>query len=216
MTNKSEDNKLLTEQLIKQLKNLKINLASEICEKLIEYILLLDKWNKVYNLTAIRDLNKMISHHLIDSLAIKEYMNGKNILDVGTGAGLPGIPLALAMPELNFTLLDSNGKKIRFLNNVKMLLKLDNVTIVQSRIEDLEVNKCFDTIITRATFSINAIIEKTHDLLCENGNWLLMKGKYPEAEIAEFHQFHPELNYIITKLNIAALAAERHLILIHT
>lgn len=218
MTHNSGAKKNLTAALINQIKHFDLDLEHEIFDNLIDYILLLNKWNKTYNLTAIREPEKMLTHHLLDSLSVTKYIKGKHVLDVGTGAGLPGIPLALVLPQFKFTLLDSVGKKIHFLNNVLMHLKIENVKIVQARIENFQDSKCFDTIITRATFSLTDIIEKTRHLLCENGQWLLMKGKYPQTEIDDFYKLHPEaketFKIIVHKLEVPDLNAERHLVCI--
>lgn len=152
-------------------------------EPFITYLTLLNKWNKAYNLTAIRSLEGMVTHHVLDSLAILPWIKGPQLLDVGTGAGLPGIPLALAVPSLNVVLLDSNGKKIRFLREVKRTLELTNVEIVQTRAEAYHPPSGFDTVTSRAFSTLESFVHWTRHLLSEKGIWLAMKGRYPDTEL---------------------------------
>lgn len=162
-------------------------------DPLMDYLTLLQKWNKAYNLTAIREPRDMVTHHLLDSLAIVPWINGARLLDVGTGAGLPGIPLAIALPDLHVTLLDSNGKKMRFLREVKRVLKLDNIEIVQSRVEAYHPSSGFDTVTSRAFSAMDTFIQCTHHLLSKQGIWLAMKGRYPEAELETLqHRYRVE------------------------
>jgi 16S rRNA (guanine527-N7)-methyltransferase len=128
---------------------------------LLDYLRLLQKWNSAYNLTAIREPEKMLHLHLLDSLSIIPFVKGGNVLDVGTGPGLPGIPLAIVYPERNFTLMDSNGKKTRFLFQVKNELGLGNVKEIQSRVEAYQPTKQFDAITSRAFTSLSDMGEKT-------------------------------------------------------
>ena len=161
---------------------------------LLQYLLLLDKWNAAYNLTAVRDLNSMVGKHILDSLAILPWIKGNRILDVGTGAGLPGIPLAIAKPEIHFVLLDSNGKKTRFLNEVKRQLNLKNLEIVQFRVENYHQPQGFDTVISRAFSSLEQMIHWTQHLIAKEGIWLAMKGRYPETELEGIsHPYRVEL-----------------------
>jgi 16S rRNA (guanine527-N7)-methyltransferase len=152
-------------------------------EMLLHYLLLLDKWNQAYNLTAIRDIQSMVARHILDSLAILPWIKGLRLLDVGTGPGLPGIPLALARPELQVVLLDSNGKKIRFLQEVKRTLNIDNIEIIQTRVENYHPPLGFDTVTTRAFSNLEQMIAWTKHLMAPNGIWLAMKGKYPKEEL---------------------------------
>lgn len=155
---------------------------------LSDYLFLLNKWNIAYNLTAIRDPEVMVGKHILDSLAILPWLNGNYIIDVGTGPGLPGIPLALAKPDCNFVLLDSNGKKTRFLNEVKRQLNLKNVEIVQLRVENYHPTQGFDTVLSRAFSSLEQMIQWTQHLIADEGIWLAMKGRYPDAELNEIKQ----------------------------
>lgn len=194
--------------------------TSNVIAKLLDYIALLTKWNKTYNLTAISDPQKIISHHILDSLAILPYIKGPNILDVGSGAGLPGIPLALLLPQYNFVLLDSNGKKTRFMSHVVMTLVLSNVKVVQARIEKFNFTPCFDTIVTRAFAALKDIVIESQHLCCEHGQLLAMKGKYPHEELAELKALQQKtaclqsLSISVQPIQVPQLDAERHLVCI--
>ncbi len=150
---------------------------------LLHYLSLLHKWNQAYNLTAVRDMDSMVTRHLLDSLAILPWVKGTRVLDVGTGPGLPGVPLALANPALQVVLLDSNGKKIRFLQEVKRALRLDNVEIVQTRVEAWQPSLCFDTVTSRAFSDLQFMLNCTQHLIATDGIWLAMKGRYPDQEL---------------------------------
>jgi len=180
-----------------------------VCDPLLQYLLLLNKWNVAYNLTAIRDLESMVSKHLLDSLAILPWLNGVRILDVGTGAGLPGIPLAIANPEIHFVLLDSNGKKTRFLQEAKRQLDLKNLEIVQFRVENYHPAQGFDTVISRAFSSLEQMIHWTEHLLAKDGNWLAMKGRYPDTELDIIQQ-----KYRVERYTVAGVDGERCCVLI--
>ncbi len=151
----------------------------------LDFVDLLAKWNKTYNLTAVRDPLAMVSLHVLDSLAVAAYLRPSHILDIGTGAGLPGIPLAIYCPHLQFTLLDSNGKKTRFVQQAIMQLNLPNVRVLQSRVESFKPEHRFDTVICRAFASMPAIIESSRPLLSEGGCLLAMKGQRPDHELQE-------------------------------
>lgn len=157
--------------------------CAALAEKLNAYLLLLHKWNQTYNLTAVRDLELMIGRHLLDSLAVLPWVQGPRILDVGTGPGLPGIPLALANASWDVVLLDSNGKKTRFLQEVKRQLSIDNIEIQHLRVEDYQPDKAFDTVVTRAFSSIPAMLKCTKHVLQPQGKWLAMKGLSPNEEL---------------------------------
>lgn len=192
-----------------KLKSAPVELNANAIEKLVAYLQLLHKWNQTYNLTSIDTHAEMVTHHLLDSLSIAPFIQGENILDVGTGAGLPGIPLAIAQPDFKFYLLDSNGKKIRFLAHVLHQIKLDNVELIQARVEEYQTYHCFNSIVARAFSSLADFVEQSKHLLCENGVWLAMKGIMPQDEIDEINK-----NYLVTttQLHIEGLDAERHLI----
>lgn len=155
---------------------LKLTLSNLQKKQFIDYLQLLLKWNQTYNLVASHDANQILISHVFDSLSIAAYLEGKNILDVGSGAGFPGIPLAIIFPEKKFTLLDSIGKKIQFLTQVKIKLALQNVRVIQHRVEEYKSQACYDNIISRAVTSIPKLIDLTQHLLCHQGKYLMMKG----------------------------------------
>jgi 16S rRNA (guanine527-N7)-methyltransferase len=157
---------------------------NEQLEQLKHYVSLLHRWNKTYNLTAIRDPKKMIPLHVFDSLAVAPYIQGNHCLDVGSGGGLPGIPLAIIQPQRTFTLLDTNGKKTRFMQQACIELGLKNINVVQIRVEKWQTNRKFDTIISRAFASIIDFIEKSSLHLSEKGQLLAMKGQFPQHELS--------------------------------
>jgi 16S rRNA (guanine527-N7)-methyltransferase len=152
--------------------------------KLLAYLALLDKWNRVYNLTAVRDPERMVSHHLLDSLATVPFFQGESVLDVGSGGGLPGIPLAIARPAMRVTLIDSIAKKTAFLLQVKAELGLSNLDVVTGRVEDYRPVARFDVITSRAFSDLKEFVALTRHLLKPTGHWLAMKGLYPNEEIA--------------------------------
>lgn len=156
--------------------------------RLLAFIALIEKWNKAYNLTAIRNRAEMVNLHLLDSVAILPHLEGKRIIDVGTGAGLPSIPLSIFCPDIEFQLLDSNAKKTRFVQQAILELKLSNVKVMHSRVEDFEPQQLFDTVLTRAFASLPEIVNLTAHLVCENGTLLCMKGQTPEDELAQITQ----------------------------
>jgi len=151
---------------------------------LLAYVALLAKWNRVYNLTAVREPRQMVVRHILDSLAVLPYLHGRRVLDVGTGGGLPGIPLALLSPEREFVLLDSNGKKTRFVQQAVLELGLDNVGVVHARVEAWRPAQAFDTVISRAFASIGDMLNKAGTYCVEDGRLLAMKGALPEYELA--------------------------------
>jgi 16S rRNA (guanine527-N7)-methyltransferase len=179
--------------------------------RLLDYLRLLEKWNRAYNLTAVRDPQEMVGRHLLDSLAVAPYVKGPRVLDVGTGAGLPGIPLALALPAARFTLLDSNAKKTRFVTQAAHALGLTNVAVVQARAEQFQPPERFDTVIARAFASIPDMLAATRHLCASGGRWLAMKGVFPQAELAGIPaDYAAEAK----SLKIPGLAAARHIVII--
>lgn len=158
------------------LSQLNLMISAEKQSQLIAYLHLLQKWNKTYNLTAITDFEKMISYHLLDSLSVSPYVTGDNIVDVGSGAGLPGIPLAIYFPEKKFTLIDSVGKKTRFITHTLRELGLTNVQVIHGRAEEYQTKHCFDTMIARAVTSVDELIKIARHLLNKNGILLMMKS----------------------------------------
>ncbi len=160
-----------------------LELSADTQAKLLAYVALLHKWNKVYNLTAIRDSQQMVSHHLLDSLAVLPYLTGGRWLDVGCGAGLPGIVLAVAQPDWQITLLDSNSKKTSFVQQAIIELGLTNATVHCARVEEWQPIKKFDGIISRAFTQLGDFLRITRHLMAPGGYWAAMKGA-PEHELA--------------------------------
>ena len=174
----------LRAQLEKGLEELGLECSAHQVEQLLDYVSLLVTWNSAYNLTAIREPERMIALHILDSLAILPYVTGDNLIDVGTGPGLPGIPLAIMCPEKTFKLLDSNGKKTRFLFHARCQLKLQNLTEVQSRVEQFIPENTYDTVLSRAFTSVAEMVDKCKHLLNADGRFLAMKGKFPQSELS--------------------------------
>lgn len=188
---------------------LSLAISEDKARQLISFIELIEKWNKAYNLTAIKNKPEMVDLHLLDSLTVLPYLHGQRIIDIGTGAGLPGIPLAICRPDLSFSLLDSNAKKTRFVQQAVLELKLTNVEVRQSRVEDFHPDKLFDTVITRAFAELAVIVELTRHLLAKDGIILAMKGQLSETEIAKI-----KVPASVIPLQIPDVAAERNLIMI--
>ena len=161
---------------------MRLDVPADAQAKLLAYLDLLVKWNRAYNLTAVRDPVEMVSRHLFDSLAALPFVRGKNLADLGSGAGLPGIPLAIARPGLAVTLIESNGKKARFLREAVRSLPLANVRIEQARVQD--ATGTFDTIVARAFASLADMLAWGGHLLAPEGRWLALKGHADPAEIA--------------------------------
>lgn len=179
--------------------------------KLVRYVELLHKWNKVYNLTAIRDPQEMVSHHLLDSLAVLPYLWPKNWLDVGCGAGLPGLVLAIMRPEWRFTMLDSNSKKTGFVQQAIIELQLSNVSVHCARVEEFVAQEAFDGITSRAFTELGDFIQMTQHLLAADGRWAAMKG-IAEKEL----QTVPEgyLVNSVTSLHVPKIQAARSLVVV--
>ena len=189
-----------------------ISLTDHQKNQLIAYVDMLHKWNKAYNLTSVRDPNDMLVRHILDSIVVAPHLQGERFIDVGTGPGLPGIPLSIVRPEAHFTLLDSLGKRIRFLRQVQHELKLENITPVQSRVEDFPSEPPFDGVISRAFASLNDMVTWCHHLPGQNGRFYALKGLLPEDEIASLPaEFSVES---VEKLRVPQLDGERHLVVI--
>jgi 16S rRNA (guanine527-N7)-methyltransferase len=182
------------------------------CGRLDAYLDLLEKWNRVYNLTAIRDRAQMLTHHLLDSLAVVPHMRGPRVLDVGSGGGLPGIPIAIARPELSVTLLDSNHKKTAFLNQAVAELGLANVSVVAARAESWETAQRFDTIVSRAFADLGEFVSVAGRLLAADGVFAAMKGVHPFEEIERLPAGVAVRE--VLRLQVPGLDAERHLVMI--
>lgn len=192
------------------LADLQLTLTVEQQQRLLAFIALLEKWNRSFNLTAVEGTAAMVTHHLLDSLSILPFIRGEQVLDVGSGAGLPGLPLAVARPDWGFVLLDSNGKKTRFMQQAVLELKLPNVSVVKSRIEEYRPERAFDTVISRAFSGLAEFVHTCRKACGPQTRLHAMKGLYPHAELEELAltRYHAE----IVKLNVPGLAAERHLV----
>lgn len=202
----------LQAQLAAGIAALGLALPADAEAKLLAYLALLDKWNRVYNLTAVRDTERMVSHHLLDSLAAVPFFQGARVLDVGSGGGLPGIPLAIARPDLQVTLIDSIAKKTAFLLQAKMELGLDNLSVVTNRVEDYRPETGFDLITSRAFSDLREFVALTRHLLKPAGRWLAMKGLYPHEELALLPAgVKVSADYVLT---VPGLDATRHLIVL--
>lgn len=205
------------QQLMAGIAALDLALPASAEAKLLAYLALLDKWNRVYNLTAVREVERMVGHHLLDSLAAVPFFQGGGsdlirVLDVGSGGGLPGIPLAIARPELQVTLVDSIAKKTAFLQQAKAELGLVNLNVVTGRVEDYRPETGFDVITSRAFSDLKEFVTLTRHLLRPAGRWLAMKGLMPHEEIASLPDWvKVSANY---SLVVPGLEASRHLIIL--
>lgn len=199
------------DKFVTGLNELNLSLDDHAREKLLRFLTILKKWNRQFNLTAITDPTKMISHHLLDSLSIAPYIQGDNILDFGSGAGFPGVPLAVYYPSKQWCLLDGNGKKTRFLTQIKAELDLFNVEVVEARIENWDSSRKFNQIVCRAVGPIKEILSKTHHLLQPNGQWLLMKGEHEHENMETL-----PCPFIIHKLHVPGVLSPRYLIVVST
>jgi 16S rRNA (guanine527-N7)-methyltransferase len=190
-----------------------LKVSEQQVQLLIQYVELLHKWNKAYNLTSVRDPQQMLVKHIMDSLMVGEVLQGENFIDVGTGPGLPGIPLAILYPERNFVLLDSLGKRITFLRQVVFQLKLTNVQPVKARVEEYIVESPFDGVLSRAFSSLNDMVSWcSHLVTAERGKFFALKGQYPTSELEQL----PENIKLVSshKITVPELIGERHIIVL--
>ena len=182
---------------------MQISLSDKQISRLLNYLSLILKWNRTYNLSAIRNPIESVKKHLLDSLSIIPYLKSGRLLDVGSGAGLPGIVISIMLPEIEVSVLDSVGKKCRFMQVVKTELELKNLTIINSRVESFEKNKYYNQITSRAFAGVNKTIRLTEHLLADNGIYLLMKGDYIKEKEIE------KLNVTIHPLSVPFIAEKR-------
>ncbi|WP_413453576.1 16S rRNA (guanine(527)-N(7))-methyltransferase RsmG [Erwinia persicina] len=194
------------------LKSAQISLSDQQKEQLVGYVSMLHKWNKAYNLTSVRDPEQMLIRHILDSIVVEPHLSGDRFIDVGTGPGLPGIPLAIVRPQAHFTLLDSLGKRVRFLKQVQHELKLSNIEPVQSRVEDFPAEPPFDGVISRAFASLTDMVNWCHHLPGSQGRFYALKGVMPAEEIAALPDGYRVEN--VTHLRVPQLEGERHLVVI--
>ncbi|MEW6989591.1 16S rRNA (guanine(527)-N(7))-methyltransferase RsmG [Colwelliaceae bacterium 6441] len=200
----------LTSELVSLIEKSNIVLNEKQISQLIQYVELLDKWNKAYNLTSVRDPSEMLIKHIMDSLSVGKVLNGNTFIDVGTGPGLPGIPLAILYPERQFVLLDSLGKRITFLRQVVFQLKLANVTPLLSRVEKYQPEIPFDGVLSRAFASLEDMITWCKHLIDENGRFYALKGQFPKDELNQLPN-----DVLLVKsheITVPNLIGERHVI----
>lgn len=186
-----------------------IDLTEKQKQQLVDYVGLLAKWNKAYNLTSVRDPQQMLIRHIMDSIVVNGQLNGTKFIDVGTGPGLPGVPLAIVRPDSHFVLLDSLGKRIRFLKQVQHELGLMNIEPVQSRVEEYPIENGFDGVISRAFASLNDMLSWCHHLPSSDGRFYALKGVIRDDEMALPEGFVIES---ITELEVPELDEQRHLV----
>ncbi|MDP5190034.1 16S rRNA (guanine(527)-N(7))-methyltransferase RsmG [Rheinheimera baltica] len=189
-----------------------LSLSEHQLQQCIDYVQLLDKWNSAYNLTSVRDPQEMLIKHVMDSLVVAPHLVGERFIDVGTGPGLPGVLLAIYYPDKDFTLLDSLGKRIRFLNQVKLQLKLSNIHPLQSRVEDHHPEQGYDGVISRAFASMNDMLSWCKHLPQVNGRFFAMKAAAVQEEIAALPDFVKVAS--VQPLAVPQLQAQRHLVIL--
>lgn len=202
----------LERKLLQGLRGLNLDLDAVVRTKLLRFLELLERWNRVYNLTAVRDVEQMLPRHVLDSLSVMPYVRGPRVLDIGTGAGLPGIPLALALPECQFALIDRNGKKLRFVRQAVHELGLHNVEPVHGTVEAYRPQQRFHTLVARALASIPDMLTGCRHLCAADGVVLAMKGLYPAAELAALDGGF-EVREVV-RLTVPGLEAARHLVIL--
>lgn len=193
-------------------RQLDIELTDDQTQQLLAYLALLNKWNRAYNLTAVRDPAEMVSRHLLDSLSILSFVESGRWLDVGSGGGMPGLILAIMRPDAHFTLLDSNGKKTRFLTQAKVELRLANVDVVNQRVEAFNVDQAFDGIVSRAFSSMADFTNLTRHLSDHQTRWLAMKGLYPDEELTALPDDFKVLRS--EQLTVPGCQGSRHLLIL--
>ena len=184
--------------------------SNEAVDKCCKHLFLLKRWSQVFNLSGIKDLNDMVVKHVLDSVSIVPFLKGEKIIDVGSGAGFPGIPIAILLPNISFSLLDSNGKKIRFLTEIKSQLNLENVTIVNGRVEEHAPSSPYDMVVCRAFSSLEKIVLNCSRLLVPDGSVLAMKAAISEEELNAAREV--SLGLKIHKVEIPNLKLPRHLV----
>ena len=205
----------MTEAIRKALESLDQPLADGVAEKFGILLDELARWNRKVNLTAIRDRDEIITSHLLDSLTAVPLIVGKSVLDVGTGPGFPGLPLAIMQPERHFTLLDSNNKKVMFVQHAAGLLGLNNVSVVKSRAEDYAPGHGFDTVIARALAALPRLVEIAGHHVREDGVFVALKGRYPTEELEQLKQLRLPWRHVVTELNVPGLdEGSRHAVLL--
>ncbi|MBM3360705.1 MAG: 16S rRNA (guanine(527)-N(7))-methyltransferase RsmG [Betaproteobacteria bacterium] len=196
--------------LIEGLKRMDLKLTDQVIDQLMTYLNLVEKWNCVYNLTAIRERNEMIKLHFLDSLSILNHLHVTKLLDVGSGAGFPGIVLAITKPELKVTVMDSINKKTTFMQQVKSELSLKNLDVVNSRVEDYQPITLFEAVTSRAFSNLKNMMSLTQHTLQKEGVWLAMKSKDVKEELEGFEKNQ----YTLIPLEVPFISAERYLVIL--
>ncbi len=196
--------------LIEGLQRMPLKLSDQVIDQLMTYLNLVEKWNRVYNLTAIRERDEMIKLHFLDSLSILNHVHVKHILDVGSGAGFPGIVLAITKPELKVTVMDSVNKKTTFMQQVKSELALTNLDVVNSRVEDYQPKTLFEAVTSRAFSNLKNMMSLTQHTLRKEGAWLAMKSKDVKEELEAFEKNQ----YTLIPLEVPFINAERYLVIL--
>ena len=200
----------IEQSIIEGSERLNIPLPVDASRRLTNYLTLLERWNRAYNLTAVRDPAAMVVRHLLDSLSILPWLQGPNVLDVGSGAGLPGLPLAITRPDCAFCLLDSNGKRTRFLIQAVAELQLPNVSVIRSRVEDYQPATRFNSVVSRAFATLADMAANAGRLCAPDGRLLAMKGVFPDDELARLPPGYVVVG--VYPLHVPHLEAERHLV----
>lgn len=200
----------IEQSIINGSKELELCLSAEAITRLTTYLALLERWNRAYNLTAVRDPEAMVVRHVLDSLSILPWLEGPRILDVGSGAGLPGIPLAIVRPDYQFCLLDSNGKRTRFLTQVVADLHLSNAYVVRGRVEDYQPVALFNSVVSRAFATLADMVADAGRLCASEGRLLAMKGVFPDDELACLPSGYQVTG--VYPLHVPSLDAKRHLV----
>lgn len=201
---------MLSAQLDEYLSEMNLSATAEQKKQLVGFVEMLNKWNKAYNLTAIRDPQQMLIRHIMDSLAVSEHLVGEHFIDVGTGPGLPGIPLAIMNPDKSFVLLDSLGKRIRFQKQVQHELGIKNISSVESRVEAYQPDVKFDGVLSRAFASIEDMLHWCQHLPTDNGCYYALKGQLAEDEMANIPEGFEVTD--IFELKVPCLDEQRHLL----
>jgi len=207
-----EQSENLRKKISQGIDTLGLDISEEKIDALLAYLKLFHKWNKTYNLSAVRKPEDMVHRHLLDSLSVVKHIQAERIIDVGTGGGLPGIPLAIIFPDKKFTLLDSNGKKTRFLFQVKTSLKLTNLNIENCRVEAYQPSIKYNAVVSRAFASIKDMLDGCHHLLTRDGVFLAMKGQFPEEELSVLEKHYKVVDSF--ELTVPGSEGERHLLVI--
>ncbi|MDA7687223.1 16S rRNA (guanine(527)-N(7))-methyltransferase RsmG [Pseudomonadales bacterium] len=195
--------------LLSGCEKLSLKLSLKDSDRLLQYLNLMQKWNRTHNLTALPSIDEMVVKHLLDSLSIESFLPSGTVLDIGSGAGLPGIPLAVVRPNQQFTLVDASFKRVAFLREVKRRLKLTNIDVIHARVEQLP-NQAFEAITSRAFSSLPEMLDVTKHLLSDKGIWMAMKGHNPVSELSNVQDDF--LVEAVDVLYVPGLDAERHLV----